>query len=67
MESKNKKGDIKNISKEFYNELINYKTYLAQAKKTKKIRETILTRALITNSKEKELELDDILENLEDD
>ncbi len=37
------------VAKEFLNELINYADYITRAKQTKKLRETILQRALITN------------------
>lgn len=44
--------NTENLAKEFHNELINYENYILQAKKTKELRETILKRALITNSEE---------------
>lgn len=52
LETKNNDQDIEILAKEFHNELINYKAYLNQAKNTKQLRETILKRALITNSED---------------
>jgi His-Xaa-Ser system protein HxsD len=49
------KGDIKG---EFNNELLNYADYLARAKETRKIRELILQRLIITN--------DPAMENIDD-
>ena len=41
--------DLQKIGNEFYNELLLYADYSKRAHETKKIRETILQRALITN------------------
>lgn len=43
------KEDLKKLGGEFFNELINYADYQRRAKETKKIREILLQRALITN------------------
>jgi len=43
------KQDLKTLGGEFFNELINYADYQKRAEHTKKTRETILQRALITN------------------
>jgi len=52
---KNQKQDLEKLSREFCNELLNYATYKARAGKTKKIRETILKKVLLTN----DLKIDD--------
>lgn len=42
-------GSLETLGNEFNNELLNYADYLTRAKETKKIREMILRRAIITN------------------
>ncbi len=72
------KENLEKLGREFNNELINYADYRERARQTKKIRETLLQRALITNDpslledinldKEmKELEIDDEDEDYLDD
>jgi len=48
LKSKNKEN-LEKLGREFNNELINYADYNKRAKNTKKIREMLLQRALITN------------------
>lgn len=43
------KEDLRKLGNEFFNELINYADYQRRAKETKKVREMIMQRALITN------------------
>ena len=43
------KEDLEKLGREFNNELINYADYKKRAENTKKIREMLLQRALITN------------------
>lgn len=65
-----KKEDLKKLGGEFLNELINYSDYQKRAEQTKKIRETLLQRALLTNDPsvvQEDEEFDDIMEELEDD
>ncbi|MBD3164013.1 hypothetical protein GF323_02345 [Candidatus Woesearchaeota archaeon] len=44
------KESPKQLGHQFFNELINYSDYIKRAKETKKVRETLLQRALITNN-----------------
>lgn len=44
-------GDPELLGREFNNELLNYSVYKQQVEKNSKIRETIIQRALITNTK----------------
>ena len=44
--------DLENLGGEFGNELVNYAFYKIQGEKTKKIRNMIIERALITNDQE---------------
>lgn len=68
------KEDLNKLGGEFFNELINYADYQKRAEQTKKIREVLLQRALITNDPsiiqdnitEDNDELDDVTD-LEDD
>ncbi len=61
--------DLKFLGGEFFNELVNYSDYHNRAEKTKKIRESIIQRALITNDPSilQDDELDESLEELDDD
>lgn len=43
---------LENLGNEFNNELLNYSDYLTRAKETKKLREMLLQRAIITNDPE---------------
>ena len=65
------KEELNTLIKEILNDLINYETYFKEAKDTKELRETLLKRALLTNSiteeENEEKELDNILESLEND
>ena len=61
--------DLDKLSGEFLNELINYADYRERAEQTKKIRETILQRALITNDPsvlQDNKEFDEIMKELEE-
>jgi His-Xaa-Ser system protein HxsD len=62
-------GDLEKLGNEFLNELINYADYQKRAEQTKKIREMLLQRALITNDPsivEDDSEFDELLKELED-
>ncbi len=61
--------DIKIIAKEFYNELLNYADYSKRAEATKKIREMILQRAIISNDPNvlDDQEFESLLKDLETD
>ena len=62
--------DPEKLANEFFNELINYADYSRRAGQTKKIRETILQRALITNDPsiiDADEEFEDILDESEED
>jgi His-Xaa-Ser system protein HxsD len=60
------KEDSEILSKEFGNELINFADYNVRAKETKKLRETIIQRSLLTNDPESFIEEDsDELEDFE--
>jgi His-Xaa-Ser system protein HxsD len=65
-----KNQNIENVGEEFYNELLNCLVYKEQGSKNKKIRETIIQRALITNDPsiitEEDIFEKDIDEYLED-
>lgn len=64
------KEDLKKLGLEFFNELINYADYQKRAEQTKKIREMLLERALITNDPsviQNNEEFEDNLDDLEDD
>lgn len=64
-----KKGDLEKMGGEFFNELINYADYRERAKQTKKIREMIMQRVLITHDSSvltKEDEFDGILDEVDD-
>ena len=64
------KGDAKKLGMEFLNELINYSDYQKRASQTKKIREMLLERAMITNDPsviQEDKEFDELLKELEDD
>jgi len=43
------KENLKTMGLEFFNELVNYSDYQRRAEQTRKIRETLIQRALITN------------------
>jgi His-Xaa-Ser system protein HxsD len=61
--------DPEKLGNEFLNELINYADYQKRAEQTKKIREMLLQRALITNDPsivEDNGEVDELLKELED-
>ena len=45
----NEKADLKTLGREFNNELLNYAVYMGRAEKTKKLREAIIQRVLLTN------------------
>ena len=45
----NEKTDLETLGREFNNELLNYAVYMSRAKKTKKLREAIIQRVLMTN------------------
>ena len=63
-------NDPEKLADEFFNELINYADYSVRAEQTKKIRETILQRALITNDPsilDSGEEFEDILDESEED
>ncbi|MBO06189.1 MAG: hypothetical protein QF917_00235 [Candidatus Woesearchaeota archaeon] len=63
-----KSRDLEKLGHDFFNELINYADYQKRAEKTKKIRETIMQRALITNENIGQDEVsNDLLNELEDD
>lgn len=70
-----KEEDLEKLGSEFFNELINYADYQKRAEQTKKIREMLMERALITNdpsvigdsASEEDKEFDDLTEELEDD
>jgi His-Xaa-Ser system protein HxsD len=72
LKAKNKEN-LKNLGGDFLNELINYADYQRRAKQTKKIREMLLQRAIATNdspvveSKEEEIDLDDLDDDFLDD
>jgi|TARA_Y100000310_G_scaffold22431_1_gene21521 His-Xaa-Ser system protein HxsD len=60
--------DLEKLGGDFFNELINYSDYQKRSEKTKKIREAIMQRALITNENIGQGELsDDWLSDFEDD
>ncbi len=62
------KQDLEKLGGEFFNELINYADYQKRAEQTKKIRETLLQRALITNDPsvlEDDKEFDSLMEELD--
>ncbi len=61
--------DLEKLGNEFFNELINYGDYSKRAADTRKIREMILQRAIITNdpSAIQDDELDSVLEDMDDD
>ena len=67
------KQDLERLGREFLNELINYADYQRRAEETKKIREMLLERALITNDLSaisqgnEDDEFKGIMEELEDD
>ena len=64
------KERLEKIGREFLNELINYADYQKRAEQTKKVREMLLQRALITNDPptvQNDNEFDDVMEELEDD
>lgn len=63
-----KEEDLEKLGREFLNELVNYADYKSRAEQTKKIREILLQRALITNDSSVggDGEFDDLLEDLED-
>ena len=63
-----KEVNLKEIAGEFFNELINYADYQKRAEKTKKIREVLLQRAIITNDPSivKDDEIDKMLEDEDD-
>jgi len=63
------KINLEELGGEFFNELINYADYNARSKETKKIREIILQKALITNDpiSQDSDEFDDLIKELEDD
>ena len=46
-------ADLEKLGSDFYNELINYADYSSRAEKTRKIREMILQRAILTNKQTK--------------
>lgn len=50
MRFKEEKGDLKNAIYEFFDELIESASYLDQLKRTSEIRQTILEKALLTQS-----------------
>ena len=58
-------GDAEQLKDEFMNELINYADYSGRAKKTLKLREMLMQRALLTNTAQAE-ETDTQLEDLEE-
>lgn len=66
--------DLEKLGREFLNELINYADYQKRAEQTKKVREVLLQRALITNDPsviqndavEDDGEFDDIIKNLDE-
>lgn len=65
---KDQGGDLKELGLQFYNELINYADYQKRAEQTKKIREMLLERALITNDPSvirEGNEFNDLMEELE--
>ncbi len=62
--------DLNKLGLEFFNELINYADYQKRAEKTKKIREMLLERALITNDPsviQDDKEFDRLMAELDDD
>lgn len=62
--------DLEKLEGEFFNELINYSDYQKRAEQTKKIREVLLQRALLTNDPsivQADKEFDEGAEDLEDD
>ena len=65
------KEDLEKLGGEFMNELINYGDYKNRAEQTKKIREMLLERSLITNDPssvtQKKDEFDKVMDELEDD
>lgn len=61
------KQNLEKLGREFLNELINYADYQKRAKQTKKIREMLLQRALITNDPFIINKEDDVMEELDDD
>jgi len=68
------KEDLEKLGWDFNNELINYADYEARAKKTRKIREVLLQRALITNcpsglanSKVDDKEFEELMKDLDED
>ncbi len=62
------KQELEKLGREFYNELINYSDYKKRAQNTKKIREILLQRALITNDPSVlGGEFEDLMEESEDD
>lgn len=65
-----KKEDLEKLGLEFLNELINYSDYQKRSEQTKKIREILLQRALITNDPsiiQADKEFNDEIEGLDDD
>jgi len=60
--------DMNRLGGEFFNELINYADYQKRAEQTKKIREMLLERALITNDPSviQGEQFDDVEEGLEE-
>jgi len=61
-----KDQNIENVGEEFYNELLNYLVYKNYGSKNKKIRETIIQRALITNDPSIITEEEDVNEDIEE-
>ena len=63
-----KDENIKELSYDFFNELINYSDYKKRSESTRKIRELILQRALATNDPNliEEDEFDRLLKELDD-
>ena len=62
------KENLEKLGGDFFNELINYADYQKRSKQTKKIREMLLQRALITNDPSVvNKEDDNIMEELDDD
>ncbi|MGM5483869.1 MAG: hypothetical protein ACQER9_03050 [Nanobdellota archaeon] len=59
-----KKENTEELSKEFFNELINYGDYKNNAEKTKNIREMIIQRSLLTNDNQ-DVDYDNIINDIE--
>jgi His-Xaa-Ser system protein HxsD len=61
-----KQGDPKVLAGEFQNELINYADYFQRAAQTRKIREVLLQRAMLTNDRLPLSSIEDIDEGFDD-